>query len=114
VSIAFDEADRILGQPYHQDFFALLRAWHNKRSDTQTKWYKADLALVIATEPYLLIKSEFQSPFNVTDPVSLGPFTRGDLDLLNERYGSPLRPAHIDKIFELVAGHPYLTRFACG
>jgi hypothetical protein len=112
VTIAFDEVDRILGYPYQHDFFAMLRSWHNKRSDTRTKWYKADLALVIATEPYLLITSSFQSPFNVSDTIELAPFTRTDVDILDVRYGSELSPANLDKLFALMAGHPYLTRLA--
>jgi hypothetical protein len=112
VVLAFDEVDRILGRSYQENFFGMLRLWHNKRGDTNTRWKRADLALVIATDPYLLIKREMQSPFNVTVPVELTAFTRQDLDFLNARHGTPLRSDELDRLFALLAGHPYLTRLA--
>ena len=54
-TFAFDEVDRILGRPYQCDFFAMLRMWHNNRAQPLSVWESVDLALVIATEPYLLI-----------------------------------------------------------
>ena len=112
VTIASDEADRIIGRPYQTDFFSLLRSWHNKRSDPNTNWEKVDLAIVIATEPVLLISPDLQSPFNVTVSIDLTPFTREELELLNQRYVVPLSPSSLDRMFALIAGHPYLTRLA--
>jgi hypothetical protein len=110
--LAFDEVDHILGRPYQQDFFGLLRAWHNDRSKPMSAWEQVDLALVIATEPYLLIDRGDQSPFNVTVPVEPGSFPRAALDELNARYGSILGSTDLDRLFELLSGHPYLTRLA--
>ena len=112
VTLAFDEVDRVLGRPYQGDFFAMLRLWHNKRAEPFSPWENLDLALVIATEPYLLIDTADQSPFNVTPPVEPRPFVRPALDDLNARYGTPLGPSELDQLFELVSGHPYLTRLA--
>ena len=53
--IAFDEVDRVYRQPYRADFFTMLRNWHNNRSPLTPEWENLDLALVISTEPYLLI-----------------------------------------------------------
>jgi hypothetical protein len=112
VTLAFDEVDRVLGRPYQRDFFAMLRLWHNKRAEPFSPWENLDLALVIATEPYLLIDTADQSPFNVTPAVEPLPFARPSLDDLNARYGGPFGPAELDRLFELVRGHPYLTRLA--
>jgi AAA domain-containing protein/TIR domain-containing protein len=109
---AFDEVDRVLGRYYQQDFFSLLRVWHNYRSKPSSVWRQVDLALVISTEPYLLIDTPDSSPFNVAISLELGPFLRGDLDVLNSQYGSDLSVLELDSLFDLLGGHPYLTRLA--
>jgi len=110
--LAFDEVERIFGQPYQGDFFSLLRSWHNHRSKPLSVWEEVDLALVISTEPYLLIDRSDQSPFNVTPSVELGPFSLSDLVELNNRYGGFLGTEDLAKLFALLGGHPYLTRLA--
>ncbi len=111
-TFAFDEVDRILGRPYQRDFFAMLRMWHNNRAQPQSVWESVDLALVIATEPYLLIDVADQSPFNVSVPIPLYGFSRKELNRLNAIYGDALNPQELHALFELLAGHPYLTRLA--
>ena len=86
LTLAFDEVDRVLGRPYQSDFFSMLRLWHNRRAEPLSPWEQVDLALVIATEPYLLIDSKDRSPFNVAIPVEPKPFDRPALDDLNGRY----------------------------
>ena len=112
VTFGFDEVDRLLGRPYQGDFFAMLRTWHNRRADPFGAWAEVDIALVIATEPYLLIETGDQSPFNVAVPIELDSLGRDGIDDLNGRYGSPLGAGQIDQLHELLAGHPYLTRLA--
>ena len=110
VLFAFDEVDRLLGRPWQTDFFAMLREWHNRR--WMDAWAKIDLGLVIATEPYLLVNSENQSPFNVGEVVQLGPFSPSAVTQLNELYGAPLLSSQCQELFELTHGQPYLTRVA--
>jgi hypothetical protein len=112
ITLAFDDVDRILGRPYQADFFSMLRLWHNKRAKPFSAWQNVDLALVISTEPYLLIDSAYRSPFSVTTPIELGPFSRQNLDELNVRYGSILSALQMDQLYEMLGGHPYLTRLA--
>ena len=111
-TIALDEADRILGRPYQRDFFAMLRSWHNARAEPLSPWERVDLALVISTEPYVLIDRADQSPFNVTPPVEPQPFPREALDTLDEWYGTGLGRSKLEQLLELLNGHPYLTRLA--
>jgi hypothetical protein len=111
-TFAFDEVDRILGRPYQRDFFAMLRMWHNNRAQPLSVWESVDLALVIATEPYLLIDVADQSPFNVSVPIPLHGFSREALGRLNAAYGDALNPRDLDALFVLLAGQPYLTRLA--
>jgi hypothetical protein len=110
ILLALDEADRLLGRPWQTDFFGMLRIWHNNR--WQPGWSDVDLALVIATEPYLLVASEHQSPFNVGEVANLPPFDLPAVQKLNHHYGEPLRRSECEQLYQLLHGHPYLTRVA--
>jgi AAA-like domain/TIR domain len=110
--IAFDEVDRVLGKPYQGDFFSMLRAWHNSRAIFESQWERLSLALVISTEPYLLINSADRSPFNVTPPVILEGFELEQCRSLNRLYGDLISEAGVHSLLDLLDGHPYLTRLA--
>jgi hypothetical protein len=112
--LGLDELDRVLGQPYQSDFFAMLRHWHERRSDaTQPDWARLELALVISTEPYLLIRDAERSPFNVRVPNTLPPFNAVECRELNRRYGHVLTDEQAERLRqELLGGHPFLTRLA--
>ena len=112
LTLAFDEVDRVLGRRYQKDFFSMLRLWHNRRAEPFSPWEQVDVALVIATEPYLLIASGDRSPFNVATWIEPKPFNRAALDDLNHRYGGALGANELDGLHELLAGHPFLTRLA--
>ena len=112
ITLAFDEVDRVLGRRYQNDFFSMLRLWHSRRAEPLSPWEQVDVALVIATEPYLLIASGDRSPFNVATWIELKPFDRPALDDLNARYGGALSANELDGLHELLAGHPFLTRLA--
>jgi hypothetical protein len=110
--IAFDEVDRVLGRPYKTDFFSLLRMWHNRRSDPRPEWHGVDIALVISTEPYLLIDDSPRSPFNVSVPIELGRFDGTALAKLNDLFGTVLDGGELAELEELLGGQPFLTRLA--
>ncbi len=112
IVLAFDEVDRLVTRPYRDSLFGAMRGWHNNRGTRGGKWETLDLALVVATEPNLLIQDGEQSPFNVAEPFRLPPFSRVDLDHLNQVFGQPLSVADLDALHDLVGGHPYLTRMA--
>jgi hypothetical protein len=112
VVLAMDEVDRLLGRPYQSEFFSMLRHWHNERAQISSPWENVDLAMVIATEPYLLIAEADRSPFNVTPPIELKGFQRPHLGQINSAYGHPLNDRELDQLHELLSGQPYLTRLA--
>lgn len=109
--LAFDEVDRLLGRPFQSDFFSLLRMWHNKRAELNG-WERVSMALVISTEPYLLIRAEDRSPFNVSEQVVLEPFDLEVCRKWNHLYGDPLDAGEVEELQELLNGQPYLTRLA--
>jgi hypothetical protein len=114
VLLAIDEADRVFGSPFQMDFFAMLRSWHNLRAHPgkRDRWGRLDLALVSATEPYMFIDSETQSPFNVGEVLRLEDFSLEQLGILCEMHGHLSSPGDVERLYEFFGGHPYLTRRA--
>jgi hypothetical protein len=109
--LAMDEVDQMFDCPFRSDFFGMLRNWHNSRR-VGNEWKRLDLALVISTEPYLLIDDLNQSPFNVGQVIELDDFTPGQVRDLNTRHGHPLSEAELTRLMSLIGGHPYLVRRA--
>lgn len=111
ILLAIDEADRLLETPFYEDFFSLLRSWHNSAAHDE-RWEKLIIVMAISTEPYLLIANTNRSPFNVGLKLYLKDFTTEQVRDLNRRHGSPVRPANFPEFMTLLNGHPYLTRKA--
>ncbi|MFO7662190.1 MAG: AAA-like domain-containing protein [Chloroflexota bacterium] len=109
--LAIDEADRLLETSYYSDFFGLLRSWHNSAA-YEPLWEMMNLAMVISTEPYLLIADPNQSPFNVGLKLYLEDFSKAQVEDLNRRHGHPLSSGDLADFQTLLGGHPYLTRKA--
>jgi hypothetical protein len=109
--LAMDEADSLLRTDFYQDFFGLLRSWHNRRASRE-EWEKLNLVLVISTEPYLLIDDIHQSPFNVGLHLSLTDFDENQVRDLNQRHGSPVAESELPALMALLNGQPFLTRLA--
>jgi hypothetical protein len=110
---AMDEVDRLFTCSFGTEVFALLRAWHEKRTRERKDglWKRLTFAVVYATEASLFIKDLNQSPFNVGTRFQLHDFSLEQVADLNVRYGSPLRSAaELSQFFDLIGGHPYLTR----
>ena len=110
VILAMDEVDRLLQMPFHNDFFGMLRSWHNNRA-FDDRWNKLNIVMVISTEPHLLI-TDVQSPFNVGLRLYLEDFSEVQVRDLNQRHGLPVQEGDLARFMELLNGHPYLTRKA--
>ena len=111
VFLAMDEVDKLIASPFRDEFFAMLRSWHNERA-FEPSWKRLDLALVTCTEPYQLIQDLNQSPFNVGTPIQLKDFHPQEVAELNRRHGQVLHPAELRALMDWVGGHPYLVRKA--
>ncbi len=109
--LAMDEVERMFTSPFRSDFFGMLRSWHNSRA-RGGDWMRFNMALVTSTEPYQFIADLNQSPFNVGAVVELIDFTPEQVIGLNRRHGKPLSLGQVEKVSELLGGHPYLTRKA--
>ncbi len=109
---AMDEADGLFGRPYANDFFGLLRSWHNRRAlDPAGPWSKLTLVLSYAAQAHVFITDVNQSPFNVGVRLALQDFSRAEVEDLAGRYG--LSGAEVvDAAHSVAEGHPFLTRRA--
>lgn len=107
-----DEVDRLFACKFASEAFGLFRSWHNERSlDPTGPWQKLTMAIAYATEAHLFITDINQSPFNVGTRLFLEDFTLEQVSELNRRYGHPLKSqAELTAFYELLGGHPYLTR----
>ena len=105
-----DRVDRLFGTSCGQDFFSLLRSWHDKRAQLSFRsWRRFQIGLVSSTESTLFLRNVNQSPFNVGLHIDVGDFTLDEVKVLNQRYGEPMEPAQVAALYELLAGHPTLT-----
>ncbi|MEO1591201.1 MAG: AAA-like domain-containing protein, partial [Cyanobacteria bacterium J06632_22] len=104
--LAMDEVERIFDTPFRNDFFSMLRSWHNDRA-VRKIWKKLDLAFVTSTEPYQFIDDFNQSPFNVGENLMLEDFSPAQVHTLNEIHGHPLNAIEEQRLMQLVNGHPY-------
>jgi len=111
VVIGMDEIDQLLATSFYNEFFGLLRSWHNLRA-TDERWEKLSTIMVISTEPYLLISDSHQSPFNVGMNLYLQDFNSDQIQDLNQRHGMPVRGKEFDELVQGFGGHPFLTRKA--
>lgn len=108
----FDEADQVFGYPYRDQFFSLIRAWHNDRAINE-RWPRLNLIIAHSTEPSLWIQDINQSPFNVGFPIRLNNFNEAQVSWLNDRHHRPLKTAsEVRELINLLGGQPYLVRQA--
>ncbi|GAB4463657.1 MAG: hypothetical protein OHK0037_16610 [Elainellaceae cyanobacterium] len=113
--LALDRVDDVFLHPQiAHDFFALLRAWYEEAAygdSGNPLWQHLRLVIVHSTEVYLPLDIN-QSPFNVGLAVELPEFTPAQVTDLAQRYGLSLADADLDRLQELVGGHPYLVHRA--
>lgn len=109
LTLGLDEVDLVFQYPkIAEDFFALLRAWHEKRNDPL--WQRLRLIITHSKEVYVPLKIN-QSPFNVGLAKDLPEFTPSQVSELATRHGLPLGD-DIEPLMQMLGGHPYLIRVA--
>ncbi|NEO24215.1 AAA-like domain-containing protein, partial [Moorena sp. SIO4A5] len=111
ILLIFDDVDRVFKYDYRDDFFSLIRAWHNERA-IEEQWQKLNLVLAYSTEAFLFIQDLNQSPFNVGISIELGDLSRSKVEEMNRKHNSIARSGEIDSLINLLGGHPYLLRMA--
>lgn len=110
--LAINEVNRIFEHPQVAiDFLPLLRSFH-EQSRRSAIWQKLRLILVYSTEIYIPFNIN-QSPFNVGLSIELPPFDRQQILDLVARYGLDWHTEEeVERLMELLGGHPYLINIA--
>lgn len=115
LTLGLDEVDQVFHHlPVAQDFFGLLRSWHEKGKNDHT-WQRFRLIIAHSREVYIPLNIN-HSPFNVGLPMELPELTRTQVGDLVQRHPlgwpAPRVEQMTDQLFGLVDGHPYLVRKA--
>jgi hypothetical protein len=109
--LGLDDIDRLFQYPeIAQDFFGLLRLWHEK-SKNPSIWQQLRLVVVHSTEIYIKLDAN-KSPFNVGLPVNLPEFTPVQVEDLASRHQLNWKQDQVGQLMAMVGGHPYLVRLA--
>ncbi|MGD1919435.1 MAG: AAA-like domain-containing protein [Pleurocapsa sp.] len=111
IALALDNIDRLF--PYEgviEDFFGMLRSWHEK-GKTNNCWSQLKLILSHSTEVYIPLDIN-QSPFNAGIPILLEEFDAERVEALANLYQLNWGKSEVERLMDLVGGHPYLVRLA--
>ncbi|NEQ68627.1 MAG: molecular chaperone Tir [Symploca sp. SIO2D2] len=111
VVLCLDDVDLVF--PYQevaQDFLEMLRAWHEK-SKISKIWKRLRLVLVHSTDVYIRLDTN-ASPFNVGLTIGLPKLTLEQVEDLINQHNLELEQEQLEKLTNLVGGHPYLLHEA--
>ncbi|MBD2542930.1 AAA-like domain-containing protein [Planktothricoides raciborskii] len=92
------------------DFFPMLRSWHEEAKYVEI-WQRLRMIVVYSTEIYIPLNLN-QSPFNIGLPIKLTEFNLEQGKDLAKAYNLPLKAADLQKLIDLLGGHPYLMQLA--
>ena len=105
--LAIDETDAIFQTTFSQDFFSMLRSWHNRRADpTRRSWKNLDIILSTSTEPQFFIDRPHESPFNVGVTLRLEDFQPDQVSRLNTLHPRPLASGDVERLYQPRARSP--------
>ena len=109
VVLIIGAAERLIEHPkVAEDFFPLLRSWHEK-ARWNFLWRNLRIVIAHSTEIYVPLKIN-QSPFNIGQAIKLPKFTIDQVTDLATRYGVVKDNGALGQILlDLVDGHPYLV-----
>jgi WD40 repeat protein len=111
IVVFVDEIQCIAGLQFADQLLASIRAAHNARA-TDPEFGRLTFVLLGESDPLSLIDEPELSPFNVTQSVSLGDFSRADLNLFATELGLSPQDAVValDRVYYWTGGQPYLTQ----
>jgi len=114
VVIFLDEIDSTLDLPFHNDFFATLRACFNARAE-DPEFNRLTFVLLGVASPSDLIHDPMRTPFNVGTPIPLTDFTPVEARPLASVLGDDSVQCDrlLRRVLEWTDGHPYLTQRVC-
>lgn len=113
IVFAIDKADKLFKYPSEvtDDFFGMIRSWHEQASMRNNRWENFKIILTYSTDD-IPIKDSLRSPFNIGEVVLLSEFTNSQIFKLSIDRGLDLNPNDIAKLRDFSGGHPYLIQKA--
>jgi transcriptional regulator with XRE-family HTH domain len=109
LTIGLDSIDRIFDYPHLcNDFFSLLRSLHEAGKHTEIL-SKLRLVVSHAAEVYVPLDIN-RSPFNVGISIEIDEFRADQIELLATKHQLNWTNPEIDRLMELIGGHPFLVR----
>lgn len=115
IVIFVDEIDRVLSQNFSlDDFFALIRFFHNQRADNPT-YQRLTFALLGVATPSDLITDKTQTPFNIGHAIALSGFQFTEVQPLIDSLAAQVADPEmtIAHILDWTSGQPFLTQKLC-
>ncbi len=114
VVVFVDEIQQIADRSFAGHLLASIRAAYNGRS-TEPELSRLTFVLLGECDPLELADDPQASPFNVSQEIRLGDFTREDLNVFATELN--LAPADadlaLDRVFHWTGGQPYLSQKLC-
>ncbi|MBD1867266.1 AAA-like domain-containing protein [Cyanobacteria bacterium FACHB-471] len=108
ILVGFDGVDYVFNTPIKKEFFSSIRSFYNYGAH-DSKWENVRWLLSTSTEPVFFIEDLSQSPFNIGTRIDLNYFELTEVRKLAEKYELKLEERIVEKIFNYLGGHPYLT-----
>jgi WD40 repeat protein len=114
IVLFFDEIDSVLKFDFKDDFFALIRACYEQRTE-QPEYNRLTFALLGVTTPSDLIQDKDRTPFNIGHGIDLYGFQLDEVaPLAPGLEGKADNPqAVLKEILAWTGGQPFLTQKLC-
>ena len=116
IVIFIDEIDSTRKLPFTDDFFALIRAFYNKRAENHN-YKRLTFALFGVAAPSDLISDAQRTPFNIGKSIDLKGFTLQEALPLAEglaaKFERPQQVQVLQEILHWTGGQPFLTQRLC-
>ncbi len=111
VVIFVDEIQCIEALPFADQLLASIRAAHNART-TDPDFARLTFVLLGECDPLSLIDEPELSPFNITQSITLGDFSRADLNLFATELNLNAGDAELvlERIYYWTRGQPHLSQ----
>lgn len=109
--LVLENVDRLFSyQETADDFLSLFRRWHEDAKTNKT-WQKLRLIITYSTEEYIPADIN-KSPLSVGTEIELPDFTLEQVLTLANKYNGSLSQEDVQKITDIIGGHPYLVQKA--
>jgi WD40 repeat protein len=115
IVIFIDEIDSILNLDFKDDFFALIRTYYNKRTES-SHYDRLTFALLGVARPSDLIQNKQRTPFNIGWAIQMAGFQSHEAQPLAQGFAGYVRDpqAVLDQVLTWTGGQPFLTQKLCG